>query len=636
MLDFLSDWLGRVGGLTKLTWIDWLILGGYFVITLIVGLAVTGRASRSTTEYFLSGRRMPWWLLGFSMVATTFSSDTPNLVTDTTRQHGVAGNWQWWAFLLTGMLTVFVYARLWRRSGVMTDVEFYELRYSGPMAAFLRGFRALYLGVFFNVLVMASVTLAAIKIGGVMLGLTPLETIFLACLVTVIYSALGGLTGVILTDFLLFILAMAGAIVAAVVAVQHPQVGGLAGLLSHEAVRHKLAFCPPVTDTDLFLSVFLIPLTIQWWSVWYPGSEPGGGGYVAQRMLAAKNEAHATGATLFFNIAHYAVRPWPWIIVALSSLIVFPDLESLAKAFPHVPREVVKNDLAYPAMLTFLPPGVMGLVLVSLVAAYMSTISTHLNWGASYVVHDFYRRFLRPSASEAELVAVGRLTTLVIMVLMATLALFLSNALQAFQIMLQVGAGTGLLFILRWFWWRINALSELTAMIVSFAVACFFQFVAPPSLIKGIQQGLCTGINWIGGLCGIPLQVTVGLSEDAIRMVTGVAITTLAWILVTLVTKPTDMDTLVAFCRKIRPGGPGWRKVLVYAAEHGEPELARETRWDVPAGIVCMLLGCITVYAALFSVGSLLYGAYLWAAVLGVISILSLVAVMWTWFKKLA
>ncbi len=636
MLDGLADWFGRIGGLAKLSLLDWAILFGYFLITLTIGVAVTRRASQSTAEYFLSGRRMPWWLLGFSMVATTFSSDTPNLVTDITRQQGVGGNWQWWALLLTGMLTVFIYARLWRRSGVMTDIEFYELRYSGATAAFLRGFRALYLGVFFNVLVMASVTLAAIKIGGVMLGLTPIETIFLACVVTLIYSALGGLTGVVFTDFLLFLFAMVGAIVAAVVAVQHPSVGGLAGLWTHEAVRQKMAFCPSPTSTDLFISVFLIPLTIQWWSVWYPGSEPGGGGYVAQRMLAAKNETHATAATLFFNIAHYAIRPWPWILVALCSLVVFPDLDALAQAFPHVPRRVIGNDLAYPAMLTFLPAGWMGVVLVSLVAAYMSTISTHLNWGASYVVNDFYKRFLRPQAGERELVNVGRVTTVILMVLMAIFALVLSNALQAFQIMLQVGAGTGLLFILRWFWWRINALSELTAMIVSFAVACYFQFFAPPWLISGIQGAICAGLLACGQILGISLQVEIGATEAAIRMVLGVAITTLSWISVTLLTRPADMQTLVAFCRKIRPGGPGWKKVLAYAAAQGEPELAAEAKWEVPAGILCMILGCVAVYAALFSVGSLLYGMPLTGTILAAVAVVSLVAVLRIWFKKLA
>jgi SSS family solute:Na+ symporter len=636
MLQHLGEWLSRISGLTQLSTLDWLILLGYFVITLVVGLAVTARASKSTSEYFLSGRRMPWWLLGFSMVATTFSSDTPNLVTDITRQQGVAGNWQWWAFLLTGMLTVFIYARLWRRSGVMTDIEFYELRYSGWTAAFLRGFRALYLGVFFNVLVMASVTLAAIKIGGVMLGLTPLETIFVACLVTAIYSTLGGLTGVILTDMLLFLLAMGGAIVAATFAVQHPAVGGLQALWSHEAVCNKLSFLPSPTSTDLFLSVFLIPLTIQWWSVWYPGSEPGGGGYIAQRMLAAKSETHATGATLFFNIAHYAVRPWPWIIVALCSLVVFPDLDSLARAFPHLPKQVVRHDLAYPAMLTFLPPGWMGLVIVSLVAAYMSTISTHLNWGSSYVVNDFYKRFVRPGASEGELVGVGRISTLLLTILMASFALLLSNALQAFHIMLQVGAGTGLLFILRWFWWRINALSELTAMVVSFAVACYFQFFAPDWLVPSIQATLREGIVCLGNLWGLQLQVEQGLSADAIRMVLGVAITTVAWIAVTLLTKPTDMEKLVEFCRKVRAGGPGWRKVLRHAAEHGAAELAQEARWEVPAGIACMLLGCVTVYGALFSAGAFLYGRVWEGTGLAILSLVGLIAVMWLWRKKLA
>jgi len=315
--------------------IDWTIIISFFAISLIIGLLVAKKAGSSSSEFFLSGRNMPWWLLGFSMVATTFSTDTPNLVTDFVRTDGVAGNWQWWAFLLTGMLTVFVYAKLWRRSGVMTDIEFYEIRYSGKPAAFLRGFRALYLGVFFNIIVMATVTLAAIKIGGVMFDFTPLQTIIVASIVTVAYSMLGGLRGVLITDFLLFFIAMFGSVVAAVVALNHEAVGGLSNMLVHENVVSKLSLLPDFGEGkwDIAISIFIIPIAVQWWNVWYPGSEPGGGGYIAQRMLAAKDEKHAMGATLFFNAAHYALRPWPWIIVALCSLIVFPDLESLQQAW---------------------------------------------------------------------------------------------------------------------------------------------------------------------------------------------------------------------------------------------------------------------------------------------------------------
>lgn len=429
--------------------VDWGFVVSFFIISLAIGLAVSKRAGTSSSEFFLSGRKMPWWLLGVSMVATTFSSDTPNLVTDIVRQNGVAGNWVWWAFLLTGMLTVFVYAKLWRRSRVLTDLEFYELRYSGKAAAFLRGFRAIYLGVFFNVLIMATVSLAIIKIGGVMLHLPPVETLLIASLVTVVYSALGGLRGVLLTDFFQFAIAMIGAIGAAVVAVRLPQVGGLSALLSNEAVVSKLSLVPDFSNSQAVLIILVLPLAVQWWSVWYPGAEPGGGGYIAQRMLSAKSEKHAIGATLFFNAAHYALRPWPWIIVALCSLLVFPDLESLRAAFPLVNSSVVRHDMAYPAMLTFLPHGLLGIAVASLIAAFMSTISTHLNWGSSYVVNDFYKRFINPRADEKNQVLVGRLSTVALMVLACLVALLLSNALQAFNILLQVGAGTGLLFILR-------------------------------------------------------------------------------------------------------------------------------------------------------------------------------------------
>ena len=584
-----------------LDWIDWTIVGVFLLATLAVGLAVMKRAGSSSAEFFLSGRGMPWWLLGMSMVATTFSAGTPNLVTDLVRQKGVAGNWVWWSFLLTGMMTVFVYAKLWRRSGVMTDIEFYELRYSGRPAAFLRGFRAVYLGVLFNVVVMASAMLAVIKVAGTLLGASPVETILVAGTVTVIYSMMGGLTGVLLTDFLQFFIAMAGAIAAAVYLVNLDGVGGMAALLAHEQVAPKLAMFPNVENTDLLMAVFIIPLTIQWWSVWYPGAEPGGGGYIAQRMLAAKNEAHATGATLLFNVAHYALRPWPWIVVALCSIIVFPTLESIQAAFPGMDPKMIKDDLAYPAMLTLLPSGLRGLMLASLMAAFMSTLSTHLNWGASYVVNDCYRRFMRPGASERELVAAGRLCTLLTMILACLLGLWLSNAVQAFQIILQIGAGTGLLFILRWFWWRINAYSELAAMVCSFAMAVGLELLAP----EGIEA-------WV-------------------KMVVGVGVTTAAWIGVTLITRPTKESTLRDFCVRIRPGGPGWRAVARRAEAAGAPLPGAELPWGVPREILCMVLGCIVVYSALFATGYWLYARLLPALVFTGIAVGSgvLLAVMW-------
>ncbi len=581
--------------------IDWTIIVGFMVVTLAVGLAVTKRASRSSADFFLAGRGMPWWLLGMSMVATTFSAGTPNFVTDVVRQQGVAGNWVWWAFLLTGMMTVFVYAKLWRRSGVMTDIEFYELRYSGRPAAFLRGFRALYLGVLFNVVIMASAFLAAIKIAGTMLGTRPLVTVTTAGVVTVIYSILGGLTGVLITDFLLFVISMGGAIAAAVYLLNLDCVGGLSALLEHDAVRTKLSMLPNWSDPDVWLGFFVIPLAVQWWSVWYPGSEPGGGGYIAQRMLAAKNELHATGATLLFNVAHYALRPWPWILVAFCSIIVFPNLESLQSAFPHMPADVVKHDLAYPAMMTLLPSGLRGLVLASLIAAFMSTLSTHLNWGSSYVVNDFYKRFVRPEASEKQLVLAGRICTLVTMVAAALVGLSLTNALQVFKLILQMAAGTGLVFLLRWFWWRINAFSEITALVVALAVGVKLEFF---------------------GSADMPSWEKVLIS---------VTITTPAWLLVTLLTRPTDEATLRRFCQRVRTGGPGWAAVLRRAAADGQLVEEARQRWNVPTEIVCMLIGCAAVYCALIATGYWIYGNWLPAAVLTTVAAISTTLLIVVW-----
>ncbi|MGI9546159.1 MAG: sodium:solute symporter family protein, partial [Flavobacteriaceae bacterium] len=451
----------------ELSTLDYTLIILFFSITLSIGVYVSKKSGKNSTEFFLSGRTMPWWLLGVSMVATTFSTDTPNLVTDIVRTNGVSGNWAWWAFLITGLLTVFVYAKLWRKSNVNTDLEFYELRYGGAPARFLRKFRAVYLGVIFNVITMSAVTLAAIKIGGIMLGLEPWQTVISAGLITVTFSALGGFKGVIYTDFILFFVAMCGAIGAAYYLVNLPEVGGIASLMANEHVVDKLSILPDLDNTHALITLLIIPLAVQWWSSWYPGAEPGGGGYIAQRMLAAKNENHAIGATFFFNIMHYALRPWPWILVALASLVVFPDIASIHEAFPNVADDKLGHDLAYSAMLTKLPSGLLGLVLASLVAAYMSTISTQLNWGSSYIVFDFYKEQINPKASEKRLVAVGRLSTVVLMVFSAILALLLQNALQLFEVLLVFGAGTGLIFILRWFWWRINAWSEITAMFAS-------------------------------------------------------------------------------------------------------------------------------------------------------------------------
>lgn len=579
---------------------DWIIIIGFFTATLIIGLFNSKKAGQSASEYFLSSRSMPWWLLGISMVATTFSADTPNLVTDIVRKNGVSGNWVWWVFLLTGMLTVFVYAKLWRRSGVMTDLEFYELRYGGKSAAFLRGFRAIYLGVFFNIVIMASVSLAAIKIGGVLMGLTPVQTLLIATIVTVVYSSLGGLRSVLITDFFQFLFAMAGSVAAAIYLIEQPMIGGLNHLFEQPVVNSKLSFLPDFSDSTTLIPLLILPLAIQWWSVWYPGAEPGGGGYIAQRMLSAKDEKNALTATLVFNVAHYALRPWPWILIALASLIVFPDLDSLQKTFPHIPADKINDDLAYPAMLTFLPTGLLGILIASLVAAYMSTISTHLNWGSSYVVHDFYKRFVDPNASEKKLVAVGRLSTLILAVISALIALLLSNALQAFNILLQIGAGTGLIFILRWFWWRINTYTEITGMVMSFLVAIYFELIHEHifSPIEG---------HW--------------------RLLFGVAVTTLSWIVVTLLTQPESNEVLKSFYQKVRPSSIGWKPVLAQ-----NPDLTEETG-QLPMEIMMMVAGSLTVYGVLFSLGFWLYGNLMPAIIAGIVAAIGCWVLVRNWRK---
>ena len=582
--------------------IDWLIILAFFILSLVIGIIVSKKSGKDVTEFFLSGRKMPWWLLGISMVATTFSADTPNLVTDIVRTNGVAGNWVWWAFLLTGMLTVFVYAKLWRRSEVLTDLEFYELRYSGKGAAFLRGFRAFYLGAVFNVLIMASVCLAGIKIGGALLGLSPVETLLISCAITVIYSSIGGLRGIIITDFFQFILAMVATFWAAYEIVNLPQVAGLTNLLNHPDVIPKLNLIPDIADTDLFIAVFIIPLAVQWWAVWYPGAEPGGGGYVAQRMLSAKDEKNAIWATLLFNFMHYAVRPWPWILIALASIVVFPNLESLQVAFPNT---IVGNDLAYPAMISFLPSGLLGLLVASLIAAFMSTISTHLNWGSSYLVHDFYRRFFVKDRTEKHYVFMGRVFTVLLMVFSAFFALFLNNSLQAFGIILQIGAGTGLIFILRWFWYRVNVYSELTAMIVSFIVALAFEFIIPNNF--SVEE----------------------------KLIIGVTITTISWLIVTLITPPSNMETLQNFYKKIQPGGPGWKKVIEESESKGITITGKKEKWDVPSGILCMLFGSISVYSILFGIGYILYSQTTTGLIFLIISVLSVIALMKFW-KRLS
>jgi len=579
-----------------LSTLDLLIIFIPLLLFMLLGILQRQKAGRSTEEFFLSGRQMPWWLLGISMVATTFSADTPNLVTDIVRKNGIGGNWAWWAFLLTGMLTVFVYAKLWRRSGMLTDLEFYELRYGGKMAAFLRGFRALYLGFFFNVVIMAGVLLAGIKIASIMLGWDTWLTLLVSGLVTLTYSTLGGLRSVILTDLFQFAIAMIGTIGAAIYIIQMPEIGSVEALLSHAQVSGKIDFLPDFSDPDQLWMLFIIPIAVQWWSVWYPGAEPGGGGYIVQRMLAAKNERHALYATLFFNFAHYALRPWPWIMIALASLVFFPGLADIQTAFPDIDANIINDDLAYPAMLTFLPKGLIGLVILSLISALLSTLSTHLNWGASYVAHDFYKRFVEPEADQKKLVLIGRLSTLFLMFSAALIALYLESALSAFNILLQIGAGTGLIFILRWFWWRINTYSEISAMVASFLIALLLELTP---LGNELSQG--------------------------VSLVLGVGLTTLTWVIVTLLTPPEDKEVLWNFLHKVKPHLWGWKIFLTQ--NQLDPSIVKgKERFGLE--ISGFFAGVFGIYALLFGTGYTLYGQWLPAIFCWVVGIVAMIYIV--------
>jgi SSS family solute:Na+ symporter len=591
--------------------IDWVIIGVFFVIVLGIGWYASKTAGKNTDEFFLGGRSMPWWLLGISMVACTFSADTPNLVTGMVRENGVVKNWAWWVFLITGMVTVFIYAKLWRRSNVKTDLEFYELRYGGKYASFLRGFRSLYLGIFFNCLIMGSVTLAAIKIGAVMFGLSPLTTVIGASTAVVLYASLGGIKGVIWADFFQYGIAMVGAVYAAYVAVSQPEIGGLANLISNPIIQDKLQILPDFADPSVYIPLLIIPLAVQWWAVWYPGAEPGGGGYIAQRMLSAKDEKNAIGATLLFNFAHYALRPWPWIIVALASLILYPDLASIKAEFPTITDQYLGHDIAYPVMLTRLTPGWLGLVIASLIAAYMSTIGTHLNWGSSYVVNDFYKRFVKPSASEKHLVMIGRISTVVLMVLAGTLSLtLLENATQAFNILLLSGAGSGAIYLLRWFWWRINALTEIMAMVV----------------------GSLTAFVLVVGFDDASLATNV-LDGFTIKLLIAVGITTVTWLITTFTTKPESYETLLNFYITTHPGGPGWKSFVKEAAKRNDVLPDAGKKWDVPNGLLSVLIGSIGIYSALFSIGSFVYGKVLSGLILGVIFAVAVFILIKLWSR---
>ena len=582
----------------RLQVLDWIIIIVSLSICFIPALYYRKRSGRNTSEFFASGRAVPWWLAGLSMVATTFSSDTPNLVTDIVRRNGVAGNWVWWAFTLTGVATVFFYARMWRRSEVMTDLEFYELRYSGKAAGFVRGFRSVYLGFLFNCIIMATVNLAACKIAAILFGLNRWETLAVVGLLNVVFAAVTGLWGVLIIDMIQFFMMMTAVIAAAFFAVR--AVGGLDVMVAKVSAMTGpggldfLSMLPNFrSNWDLAIAIFIMPLAVQWWAVWYPGAEPGGGSYIAQRMLASKSEKDSLGAVLFFNIAHYVLRPWPWILVALSSLIIFPQLADIQKAFPNLDPSLLGHDIAYPAMLKFLPVGFLGLMVSGLIAANSSTNLTHLNWGASYLVHDFYRRFINKTATEKHYVMVGRLATVLLFFSAGALVFVLDTAKDSFDIILQVGAGTGLLYLVRWFWWRVNAWCEVNAMVSSFAFSLLLLVLRKFGVV-------------------VPTHYALILT---------VLVTTISWMLTAFLGLQTDRETLIAFYKKVRPFGPGWKAIR---REAGITEAeAKGTHESFPLALVGWVSGSLTIWSALFMVGNFLYGRTAYALVLLGVFILS-------------
>jgi Na+/proline symporter len=607
----------------KLLPIDWAIVLASLLICFVPALFFGKRAGKSTEEFFASGRSVPWWLAGLSMVATTFSSDTPNWVTQQVRQYGVAGNWQWWAFVLTGVSTVFFFARLWRRSGVMTDLEFYELRYSGRAASIVRGFRAIYLGLFFNCFIMGMVTLAACKIANILFGMPPWQTIVICGVLNVVFAAHSGLWGVLVIDMVQFFIKMSAVIAAAyfglVEVARHTGAGDdavsglhkLVSVLGTQQVNYQPGMQPVISPIDgrgqplldilpnfamseLTLMIFLVPLAVGWWANWYPGSEPGGGSYIAQRMLASKSEKDALGSTLFFNLAHYVLRPWPWIITALCSIIIFPELKDIQVAFPAADPRLIGHDSAFPAMLKFLPTGFVGLMVGGLIAANSSTILTHLNWGSSYLVHDFYRRFVAPHADERHYVNAGRICTVVLYVVAALLSLALESAQDAFEVLISIGAGTGLLYLLRWFWWRISAWCEIVAMASSFTISVVF-FV---------------------------LKKAGHAPPFAHTVLYSVGFTTLCWLVTAYIGAPTSRERLISFYRKVRPSGPGWARIRAEAAEEGAADTA-VTGDHMGLAVLGWVAGCLTIWSSLFAIGYFLYGRTQLALVLTAVLIVS-------------
>jgi solute:Na+ symporter, SSS family len=581
-----------------LTWIDWAIVAAYFLLSAGIGFAFTKKGGESLNEYFLSGRRVPWWLAGASMVATTFAADTPLVVTGLVATRGVAGNWLWWCFVMSGMLTVFLFARLWRRAHVMTDIEFAELRYSGKPATFLRGFRAIYLGIFVNLIILGWVTKAMIKILTISLGINPYVAVGICFVITVAYSVAAGMWAVLWTDLIQFVIKMTAVIVLAVFAVK--AVGGMDALKDKVSTHFgsesaALSVLPVSTGPDGFMGYVWLPLFtlavflfVQWWAAWYPGAEPGGGGYVAQRIFSAKSERDGVLATLSFQVAHYALRPWPWIITGLATVVLYPN-----GIGPTNDREGAYVQ----AFVDLLPTPWRGFMMAGFAAAYMSTVATQLNWGASYLVNDVYRRFIKKEGTQAHFVAVSRAATVVLFLLSIIVTMNLTSVEQAWTFLIGLGAGTGLVYILRWYWWRINAWSEVTAMIGSFVTF---------TLVGGTFGLLLSKLGIVASADALtPAFVrNAGPNRDAVVLLTTVLITTVVWVTATFVTKPEPANVLEDFYKRVRPGGPGWRRVSESLGFGVEPIPGGRSAWTN------WLAGVVAVYATLFGIGKVIFGEY--------------------------
>jgi SSS family solute:Na+ symporter len=582
----------------KLTSWDWLAIAVYFLANILIGLYYRKRATRSTEEFFVGGRQASWWLAGTSMVATTFAADTPLAVTGLVAKNGIAGNWIWWSMLMSGMLTVFFFARLWRRAGVLTDLEFAEIRYSGKPAAFLRGFRALYLGLPINCIILGWVNLAMVKILVIIFGIAKIEALMLVfgiMLVTSMISTLSGLWGVLVMDLFQFVLKMGMVIILAVYAVA--AVGGM-GVLKEklhalDAARAAggggggsiLSFTPDLGSAWMPMITFFVYIAVNWWAAWYPGAEPGGGGYIAQRIFCAKDEKHSLLATLWFNVAHYAIRPWPWVLTALCSLVLYPDLVDKESGF----IKTIVDPQVFPVALR-------GVMIAAFAAAYMSTVGTQLNWGASYLVNDFYRRFLVKDGNEKHYVRVSQIATILIMLVSCVVTYYQDSIAGAWKFLIALGAGTGTVFILRWFWWRINAWSEVSAMAASFVVSLLLTFGF------NLRDDEPAEFGW-------KLLITVACS-------------TITWLAVTFLTAPESKETLLAFYRRVRPSASLWTPI------------AREATDVVPVhdglnNLLDWLAGCVFVYMTLFGVGKIIFGATVEGVVFLVVAAAAAATIYW-------